>query len=87
MWFNLSKLIQFFFIWHLILFSLYTLLISHTKCNTYGNPITNTVYYGTNSVIESTFRPNEYIQELCIIDPYTCFVPIKMIYTYTNLCK
>lgn len=82
---NLFKIIKCCLIWHIILFYVLIFLLN-SNCNSYGNPITNTIYLGTNSLIGSTFSKNEQIQIFCIIDPYTCFVPLKRIITYTNIC-
>lgn len=90
MWSCLSSLLPIILIWHFILFNMIlsakediNKMDTTSICILDGNPLTNTFEIG--KVFENIrfAAPIEYTIKPCIIDLYTCIIPLKLVGTDT----
>ena len=93
MWSCLSTWVPIFLVWHIILFNLLLsakddINFEMKKNNTHvcvldGNALTNTIICGKDSYFNRVSTYIESTMEPCIIDPYSCIIPLKFVYTNT----
>ena len=93
MWSCLTTLIPLLLVWHVIVFNLIlsgkeSINFEMKKTNTHlcildGNSLTNTLIIGKDSYFTRVSTSIEYTIFPCIVDLYTCIIPLKLVGTDT----
>ena len=90
MWSCLSSVLPIILIWHFILFNMIlsakediNKMDTTSICILDGNPLTNTLIIGKDSYFTRVSTSIEYTIFPCIVDLYTCIIPLKLVGTDT----